>query len=109
MFTHDAPRLADDRSFSRHILDDDGARSDSRMISHLNRAENRRARSNDDTIAQCRMPLAGFHARAAQRYAMEEEYVVADLYRFSNDDTHAVIDEAAPSNLGCRVNFNSGE
>ena len=55
------------------------------------------------------MPLASLFAGAAQRDALVEGHVVADLGGFADDHAHAVIDEEAPADLGAGMDLDSGD
>ena len=50
--------------------------------------------------------LRAFPDAGAQRDALVDRAVVADLGGLADDDTHAVIDEEAATNGGARVNLN---
>ena len=47
------------------------------------------------TLSSCRMALSGREAGAAQRHALVERHVVADLGRLAHHDARAVVDEEA--------------
>ena len=55
------------------------------------------------------MALASLLAGAAQRHALVEHHVVADLGRLADDDAHAVVDEEALADLRAGVNLDAGD
>src|SRR6185312_7390012 len=57
---------------------------------------------------QRRMALALVPRRAAQRDAVIERRVVADLGRLADDDPHAVVDEDPPADRRARMDLDSG-
>src|SRR5690242_19373389 len=72
-------------------------------------AQNLRTRADHDVIPDRRMPLAFLLARAAQRHALVEQHVIADLCRLADHHAHAVIDEAAPADGRAWMDFDAGE
>src|SRR5690625_1460101 len=55
------------------------------------------------------MPFALFFTAAPKNYALIKCHIVANFGRFTNDDSHTVIDEDALANLGTRVDLDAGE
>ena len=52
---------------------------------------------------------APIQRRAAQRHALVNGAVIADLRSFADDHAHAVVDEHAPADDSRRMDFNAGE
>src|SRR3546814_13262512 len=70
-----------------------------------------RARSYDDAILDGRVPLAGdtvVGAGAAQRHALIDRHIVADLGGFA-DDGKSVVDEEVAADLHPGVNVDGGQ
>jgi hypothetical protein len=55
------------------------------------------------------MPFALFHAHTAKCDAMVEGDSIPDFSRFTDDNTHAVINEQPFADFGTRMDFNAGE
>src|SRR3546814_9965394 len=106
---HDPRRNADDRCARRHFLDDDRVRADARVRSDGEWPEDLGAGADHDAIAQRRMSLALVPADTAERHAVIEGDVLADLRSFTNDHAHAVIDEKAPPDARARMNLDASE
>ena len=75
---------ADDRAMGGHGGDDDGTGADPYVIADADAAEDFCAGADDDVVADGRMALAALFAGAAQRYALIDENIVADLGRFAD-------------------------
>ena len=73
------------------------------------RAEQLRARADRDVVLHGRVALAGGEAGAAERDALVERDVVADLRRLADHDAHPVVDEEALADLRRRVDLDPGE
>ena len=58
--------------------------------------------------ADGRMPLAFLLAGSAQRHALIQQHVVADFGGFADHDAHAVVDEAASSDVRARMDLDAG-
>ncbi len=91
--THDARRNTDGRCVVRHLVEHDGARRNARVVAHAERAEHLRARADQHVVAERRVALAVVLAGAAERDALVQCAVVADLGRLADHDAHAVVDE----------------
>ena len=66
------------------------------------------ARADHHAAAERGMALALVPRRAAERDAVIERAIVADLGRFADDDAHAVVDEHPPADGGARVDLDAG-
>ena len=64
---------------------------------------------DDDAVAERRVPLAVAHRLAAERRAVEQHHVVADLGGLADDDAHAVVDEQPPAEPGAGVDLDAGD
>src|ERR1035437_5853286 len=86
-----------------------GAGPHSGVISHSNVAQNLSARTDDHSIANRGMSLELFLAGTAERSALIQRDVIADDRSFSDDDTHAMINEQTTPNLRSRMNLDPGQ
>ena len=53
------------------------------------------------------MPLSLFFTRSTKCYALINRYIIADFTSFSNDNTHAVVNEKSATNFRTGMNFNT--
>src|SRR6266542_195854 len=81
-------RNAYHRGIVGHRVDYHRARADLHVIAYANIAQDFGARPDHDVVAQRRVALALFIARAAQRYALVEQAVVADLRGLADHYAH---------------------
>ena len=73
-------------------------------------AQHLRIGADDHTAPQRRVTLRALRQRrAAQRHALVDGAVVADLGGLADDDTHAMVDEHAPADRGAGVDLDAGE
>ena len=63
--------------------------------------------ADHDVVAERRVALAAVLARAAERDALIEQAVVADLRGLADDDAGAVVDDEPSADLGGRVDLNA--
>ncbi len=101
---------ADGGGIARHLFEHDGARRDFGVITDLERAEHLRARADHHVAAEHGVPLAAVLAGTAERHALIDGAVIADLRSLADDDGAAVVNEDA----FCRffragVDFNPGQ
>src|SRR4051794_25907962 len=54
------------------------------------------------------MALAGGEPRPAERHALVQRHVLADLRRLPHHDAHAVVDEEAVADVGGRMDLDAG-
>ena len=66
------------------------------------------AGADHDVVAERRMALADVLAGAAERHALIEQAVVADLGRLADHDAGAVVNDQTAADLRAGVDFNSG-
>ena len=66
----------------------------------VKRADDLGARAHHDVVAERGMPLLALEAGAAERHALEQGHVLADLRRLADHDAHAVVDEEAAARGG---------
>ena len=104
----DAARNADDRRALRYLPQHDGVGRDARVVAHAERPEDLCARADHDVVAERGMSLADILARAAERHALIQQTVVADLGRLADDDAGAVVDDEAAADRRAGVNFDAG-
>lgn len=82
----DARRHAGHCRVVRHRAKHHGARRHARAMAHLDIAEHLGARRQQNAVPDFWMPVADFLAGAAERYALENRDVVADLGRLADDE-----------------------
>lgn len=87
----------------------DRARADSGIIADVDWPQNRRADAKHDATADRWMSLSPFEARAAERDALIQQHVIADLGRLTDDDAHPVIDDNSPADPGARMYLDAGQ
>ena len=99
---------ADDRRIGRHLAQDDRIGRNARVVADLERAEHLRARADHDVVAERRVPLADVLARAAERHALVEQAVVADLSGLANHNPRPMVDDKSAADPRARMNLNPG-
>src|SRR6266581_9157542 len=87
----DAGGNADHGAPRRHFLDHHRVGADARAGADADRAEDLGPGADDDAVAQRRVALAGIPGGAAERHAVIEGDIVADLGGLADDDAGAVI------------------
>lgn len=106
---NDFGRYASDGHLGWRILDDDRIGTDSRATPDRDRSKDLRTRSNDDTILERRMPLAGRPGRAAERDAVIERDILANHRRLTDHNPGAMVDEKPPADFCARMYVDIGE
>src|SRR5438477_4190419 len=107
---HDSRRDADRSGPRRDVAHHHRVGADLRIVPDQDRAKDLGAGANHYVPAERRVPLLLLPPRcAAQRDAVIERAVVADLGGFANDDAHAVIDEHPPADDCARMDLDPGE
>jgi len=87
-----------------------GARADARAFAYREAAEHLRVGADDHASRERGVPLGALRERsAAERDALVDGAVVADLGRLAHDDAHAVVDEHAPADHRARMDLDAGE
>ena len=79
------------------------------MITDLERAEHLRARADHHVAAERGVPLAAVLAGTAERHALIDGAVIADLRSLADDDGAAVVNEHAFADFRAGVDFNPGQ
>ena len=105
----DLSRHADDDRVRRDGFHHHRICADATIRANRDRAENFCARADDDVIFQRGVALALVQTDAAERDAVIQRHVVADLRRFADDNAHAVINEKAVADFCARMNFDPGD
>src|SRR5580704_3434419 len=100
---------ADDRRIRRRRRNHYGASADPAATADRHRTDNRGTRTDHHVVFERRVALFLLEAGAAERDALVEQHVVADLCGLADDDAHAVIDKEATPNLGARMDFDAGD
>ena len=85
--------------------DDHRACADLDVIADRDVSKYLRAGADDHVIAQRRVALTFLFSRAAERHALVDEYVVADLGGLADHHSRSVIDEEAAADGGAGVDF----
>ena len=105
----DPPRHADDHRVGRNVFDHNGVRADLGSAPMVIGPEDAGARAHGDAVLERRVALDPFHRSAAERDAVIEHHVVADLGRLADHDAHRVVDEEPPADRRARVDLDAGE
>ncbi len=92
----------------RHVLHDYGSGPHASMRSDVDGAEDLPPGSDNNTIAEGWVALLPLEAGSAQRHALVQHHVVADLGGFADHDTHAVIDDESSPDRGTGVDLDAG-
>src|SRR5438309_2290581 len=90
---HGMTGVADDGGVRRDVCDDHAVRADLGAVADRDRTEQLRARADRDVVLLSWVALARLEAGAAERDALVERDVVADLRGLADHDTGAVVDE----------------
>ena len=101
-------RVADHRGVGRDVGDHDAVGADLGAVADRDRPEQLGARPDRHVVLHGRVALAGGEARAAERHALIERDVVADLRRLADHDADAVVDEQAVADLRGRMDLDAG-
>ena len=72
-------------------------------------ADDGRAGTNDNSVANGRVALALASAFRAQGYPVVEQNVIADNCGFADHDAHAMVDDQTATDLGSWVNLDARE
>ena len=99
---------ADGGAVGGQVLQHHAARADAGIVADVDRAKHLGSCADQHVVAQRGVALAGVLAGAAQRDAVVDGAVVADLSRLAEDDAHAVVDEQAPADPGTGVDLDAG-
>ena len=106
----DACRIAHRGGARRHRLHDHGARADTRPVAHHKTAQHLRVGTDDHALAQRGMAFGALGQRgAAQRHALVDGAVVADLGGFAHHHTHAMVDEDPAADGGAGMDLDARE
>ena len=105
---HRVAGVADDGRVRRHVVDDDRVGADLRAVADRDRPEHLRARPDRDVVLHGRVALAGGKAGAAERHALIQGHVVADLGGLADHHPHPVVDDEARADLRRRVDLDPG-
>ena len=88
-------------------MHDNRTSSDFGMVTNHNIAQYLRTATNDNSVANRRVALAAILASTSQSHTLVYEHVVANLSRFADHNSHAVVDKETPAYLCPRMNFNA--
>ena len=105
----DAAGDADHRRVVRDMVDHHRSGADLDVIADADVAEHLGAGADHHAVAEGGMALAALAAGAAQRHALVEQHVVADLGGFADHHAGAVVDEEAAADGGAGVDLDLGE
>ena len=103
------PRVPDHGGVRRHVVDDHAVGADLRTMTDVDWAEQLGSRSDRHVVLNAGMTFAGGEAGAAERDALVQGDVVANLGCLANHHAHAVVDEEAVANPGGGMNFDPGQ
>ncbi len=93
----------------RHVTDDDGVGTDTRIVTNHDGAENFCPRAHHNVIAKGGVALLGFQRCSTQRHAVVEHAILADNGSFANNYAHTVVNEKAWPNLCAGMDLNTGK
>ena len=94
----DARRIADRRGAWRHLAQHHGVGADARAVADRERPHHLRAGADDHVATERRMALGALRERrAAERHALVDGRVVADLGGLADHHAEAMVDEHAPA------------
>ena len=102
-------RNADDHSTARYLFDYHGVGADSAIVADLDRAKDFGAGADDHPIADGRVAFPGVAAGTAERDAVIDRDVVADLGGFADHHTGRVVDEQPGAEYGARMDVDPGQ
>ena len=105
---HQVAGVADDGRIGGDVVNDDGVGADLRAVANRDRSEHLGSGTDGDVVLERRVSLAGGKAGTAERDALVERHVVADLGRLTDHDAHPVVDEEAVTDARRRMNLDSG-
>src|SRR6266508_1245619 len=105
----DSPGNADDHGVRRHFTDHDRARPDPTAVTDLERPDDLGAGSDDDVVAEGRVPLLAPRAGAPERDALQQAHVRSDLRRLPDHDPHAMVDEEPAPEACRRMDLDAGQ
>ena len=102
----DPARNADDGAVVGDRLDNHGPRADPNVVADSDRSQDDRAHAEGHPVADGRMALpALLLPRSAQRDALVDQDVVADLRRSADDHARSVVDEEPLADAGAGVDL----
>ena len=101
-------RIADHRRVRRDVVDDDAVGADLGAVADRDRAQQLGPGADRDVVLHGRVALAGGKAGPAERDALVQRDVVADLGRLADHDAHPVVDEEPVADLRRRVDLDPG-
>src|SRR3990172_13228534 len=102
-------RDADHRGVRRYRSHQHGAGADPAMAADGHRAEDRRAAEDRHRVLDGGVALDALCRGAAQRDALVDRHIVADLTRLSDHDAHAVINEKTPADFRSGMDLDAGK
>src|SRR5262249_50217387 len=106
-------RTRPDADHSRPLRDfrlDERLRADARAVADPKRTKDLRVRTDDDAVSQRRVPLCTSRPRgSAERYALIECNIIANLGGLADHYTHPMIDEHALADVRSRMNLDAGQ
>src|SRR5215472_3038911 len=77
--------------------------ANSTVLSHGDIAEDLSSAADNNIVLEGRMALSPLFAGAAERDSLIKSNVVTDDRRFTNDNSHPVVDKKTPADLGAGV------
>ena len=98
---------ADHGNRRRHVGNDHAARTDFGVGTDADVAQYRSVRAYHHAVADFRMAVAAFLARAAERYAVQDGNIVAQHGGFAGDETGGVVEHQPMTETGGGVNIDA--
>ena len=100
-------RNADYRGVIGYVLEHHGIRADFYVIAHLDCSKDFCSGADDDVAADGRVPFASLFPCAAQSDPLEQRYIIPGFHRFTDHDSHSVIDEHTVPQISRRVDLDA--
>ena len=104
----DARRDTDRRAVLRNVGQDNSTGGNFAVVRDGQRTKHLGAAADQHVVAQGGVPFTAILAGTAQRHALIERAIVADLGRLADDNAHAVVYKKTLPDLSGGVYFNSG-
>src|SRR5207249_1129663 len=104
-----AARYPDHNGVRWHLPHYDRAGADAAAVADREATDDLGPGTHHDIVAERGMALLALQAGAAERDALEQRDVLADLGRLADDDAHPVIDEEPSAEPGRRMDLDAGQ
>src|SRR6185369_15133254 len=106
---HHPSRNTDNRGIIRDRFHDDGVGTDFCPLPYCKRTKNLGAGADHHVVQQRRMTFDLVPGNTAQGNSVVEGHIIAYLGRLAYDNPHAVINKKLSTDLGARMDFDTGQ